>query len=176
MFKTNSCAICKKARPIFEELSFHTDVVDHNDKELEAISSGKTTYEELTYDDGDIPKGPVYIATIDAGWSGRDTTKRCDVDATPTIILLRNKGYNNNNNKETLVDSRSCYVYRGQRATYPLRNFVLGGYALRKKTDMPPPLPETELKPKNHFGRGYDYFMSPSVKWAGNFMFKVLCA
>lgn len=196
MFKTNSCAICKKATPVLEDLSIDIDIASHNDRELEAISKGKVepvkeqtseadkegtakpkgpvyVYEESTVEGGEIPRGPIYIATIDAGWSGRDTTKRFGVDATPTILLLRNEGYGE---QQSNIDSRSYYVYRGQRATYPLRNFVLGGYAVRKKFDMPPPLSDEERKPQSYWGRVHDMIISPSAKWAGGIVGKILLA
>mmetsp|Transcript_29565 Transcript_29565/g.61680 ORF Transcript_29565/g.61680 Transcript_29565/m.61680 type:complete len:522 (-) Transcript_29565:33-1598(-) len=118
-----------------------------------------------------IKAGPVYIATIDAGYSGRDTTKRFQVDATPTILLVRNEGGQHNN-------QRSYYVYRGQRATYPLRSFVLGGYATRKQLPFPPPLPLLERKPTNRSGRLYEWFVSltPSAKWAGGIVCKIVVA
>lgn len=189
MFKTNACAICKKAKPELETLSIDADIVNHNDRELKAIYIGQAekqqqsagqeedktpkgpvyVYEE-SIDEGEIPKGPVYIATIDAGWYGRDTTKRFDVDATPTILLLRNEGFKENSK----VDSRSYYVYRGQRAAYPLRSFVLGGYAMRKRMNMPPHLSVEERKPQSYHGRVYEYFLSPSAKWAGAIIGKLL--
>ena len=194
MFKTDACAICKKAKPVLENLSVDADILNHNDKELAAINSGDTNkqqpkeppakeeeggtpkgpvyvYEEPT-DGGEIPKGPVYIATVDASWSGRDTAKRFDVDATPTILVLRNEGYHDNEK----VDSRSYYIYRGQRAIYPLRGFVLGGFAMRKKMEMPPPLTEFERKPISYLVRVYDYFISPAAKWAGGIIVKILLA
>lgn len=162
MFKTDSCGICKKTKPVLDDLSVDAEIVNHNDKELEAIlhnNGNRQTENQQTEaaseeeDDtpkGPVyvwekpttvggeksPKGPVYIATIDAGgWSGRDITKRFGVDATPTIILLRNEGYNNNGNNSNNVvvhEPRLYYIYRGQRHTYPLRGFVLGGYAVRQ--------------------------------------------
>jgi len=215
MFKTNSCAICKKARPALENLSLDADIVGHNDGELAAaaVDEGRRAdnvvtehqkqqpneesatvveedekeesrtpkgpiyvWEESKVDDGwETPKGPVYIATIDAGWSGRDTTKRFDVDATPTIILLRNDGYDNNRD-DPRVDSRHYYVYRGQRAVHPLRSYVLGGYAVRKRIDMPPPLAEDERKPRSYSGRFYEHVVSPGAKWVGGIIGKMVLA
>jgi len=197
MFKTDACAICKKTKPVLESLSVDADIVDHNDKELETMinDNGRVlekkqpptmteekigtpkgpvyVWEGPTNEEGETPRGIVYIATIDAGWSGRDTTKRFDIDATPTItmLLLRNEGYND---EESNIDSRSYYIYRGQRATYPLRSFLLGGYAARKQMEMPPPLPEAERKPQSKWGRLYDYFVSPSAVWAAETIGKFL--
>ena len=112
----------------------------------------------------------MYIATIDVGWYGRDTTKRFDVDSTPTMLLLRNEGYDGKSNN----DSRFYYIYRGQRAIYPLRNFVLGGYATRKRMNMPPSLSEPVRKPQSNWGRVYDSFLSPSAKWAKGIVGKLL--
>jgi len=132
-----------------------------------------------------IQAGPVYIATIDAGYSGRDTTKRFQVDATPTILLVRNEGHSTtttttttSSNTNSNTDSRSYYVYRGQRATYPLRSFVLGGYATRKQLPLPPPLPALERKPASREGRMYEWFvsLSPSAKRAGGIVCKIVVA
>ena len=201
MFKTNSCGICKKSFPILEALSRDTDIIRHNcnygvdygegevacnDEEI-SVDETKTrmqlqdpsTTTKSDENDGDIPIGPIYIATIDAGWSGRDTTKRFEVDATPTIIVLRNEGYtmdNNNNGQQKYIDTRSYYIYRGQRAIYPLRSFVLGGYTLRKRMTMPPPLSDSERKPVSSLGQMYDYIMTPSAKWAGRMLVKIILA
>ena len=78
----------------------------------------------------------MYIAAIDVGWYGRDTTKRFDVDSTPTMLLLCNEGYDGKSNN----DFRFYYIYCGQRSIYPLRNLVLGGYATRKGMNMAPSL------------------------------------
>ncbi|KAL9180356.1 hypothetical protein ACHAXT_008326 [Thalassiosira profunda] len=188
MFKTNSCAICTKARPVLEELSVDADIAGHNDRELEALARGEIkqtepkgekddpkgpvyTYEKPT-DNGGIHRGPVYVATIDAGWAGRDTKKRFGVDATPTILLIRNEG----RTEESKEEARSYYVYRGQRATYPLRGFVLGGFAARKRMDVPPPLSEGERKPQTLWGRVYDTLVSPGAKWAGGITGKIVLA
>ena len=202
MFKTNSCGICKKAFPILEALSKDKDIIRHNCRnEVDYGDDGVCNREKIVVDssvprsmqqqeasaaaasdggDGEIPKGPIYIATIDAGWSGRDTSKRFEVDATPTIIILRNEGYTTStgNIKEprTNIDTRSYYVYRGQRATYPLRSFVLGGYEVRKQMTMPPPLSDDERKPISTLGRMYEYIISPSAKWAGGILVKIVLA
>jgi len=196
MFKTDSCGICKKVKPVLDSLSVDADIVNHNDGELQAIINNGNVQTEKQHPNepaseedegapkgpvyvweestggGEIPKGPVFIATIDASWSGRDTFKRFGVDATPTILVLRNEGHSDNSN----VDSRSYYTYRGQRATYPFRSFVLGGYALRKRMDMPPPLADSERKPLSYWGRVYDLLLSPSARWAGGIIGKLLLA
>lgn len=197
MFKTNACAICKKAQPIWEELSIDVDIAKHNDRELATINDNHIE-EEQTSDTSDedmedskptgpvyvyeesteeikVPKGPIYIATIDAGWTGRDITKQFNVDATPTIILLRNEGYNGD--KPSMAeDPRSYYIYRGQRTVYPLRKFVFGEYAVRKQVDMPPPLLDEERKPKSYWGQLYDYILSPTAKWSAGLLGKFLLA
>lgn len=195
MFKTNSCGICQKARPVLEELSIDAQIVEHNDRELDAIDKwqfekkesdskkevddtpkGPVYVWEQSSEEGEVPRGPVYIATIDAGWAGRDVTKRFGVDSTPTILVLRNEGYPTADGDSKIADSRSYYLYRGQRATYPLRNFALGGFAVRKRMDMPPPLSDADSKPHSYWGRIYEYVLSPSVKWAGGMMGKILLA
>ncbi len=200
MFKTNSCGICKKSFPILEALSRDADIVRHNCNngldydDGEVVCNGEEISADATKtrmqlqepsttaangNDDEIPIGPIYIATIDAGWSGRDTTKRFEVDATPTIIVLRNEGYNmdnNNNEQQKYIDSRSYYIYRGQRAKYPLRSFVSGGYALRKRMTMPPPLSDNERKPVSSLGQMYEYIISPSAKWAGGILVKIILA
>jgi hypothetical protein len=160
MFKTDSCGICKKVVPILEALVVDGDIVSHNE--------------------------PIYVATIDAGWHGADTTKRFGVDATPTIILLRNEGgsyaggdddgssSSSSSSSSNVVDSRSYYVFREQRALYPLRKFVLGGYQLRKRIDVPPPLPDEERKPRSRTGRLYEHYLSPGANWAGGVIGKIL--
>ena len=45
MFKTNSCAICKKAMPVLRDLSVDVDIVSHNDRELEALSKGQLQHQ-----------------------------------------------------------------------------------------------------------------------------------
>ncbi|KAL7546845.1 hypothetical protein ACHAWF_010176 [Thalassiosira exigua] len=198
MFKTDACGICKKAKPVLEELSVDASIVDHNDRELEAITNGQEekppktaatekenggtpkgpvyVYEKSTGDEGQIPRGPVYVATIDANWFGRDITKRFGVDATPTILLLRNEGWGRGDGASG-KDRRSYYVYRGQRATYPLRTFVLGEFAFRKKMDVPPPLVGAERKPRSWRGKMYDYLLkSRGAKWAGGIIGKILMA
>jgi len=193
MFKTDACGLCKKTRPVLDNLCMDLEIGNHNERELVALIQNKENgqikkdealeiedltpkgpvyvYEETAEGEGGTPKGPVYIATIDAGYSGRDTTKRFDVEATPTIILLRNEGYNDEYSKSS---SRSFYTYRGQRATYPLRTFVLGGYAARKEMEMPPPLAVDERKPQTYWGRVFDSLSSPSAKWAGGIIGKLL--
>jgi len=200
MFKTNKCGICKKAKPVWDDLSMDIDIINHNERELstihelnkeqssteekdkkppvsvyeEELITTTTTTTTTDEDDNSPPTGPVYIATIDAGWSGKDTTLQFSIDATPTIILLRNKGYNDEFNKDEVDDPRSYYIYRGQRAIYPLRQFILGGYKSRKKNDMPPPLLEEERKPTTLRGRIYDYLVSSTTKWIGGIVGKVL--
>jgi hypothetical protein len=198
MFKTNSCGICKKAFPILEALSKDADVVQHNcnnfvdyveddgglcnNDEIPSVDEAARSMqprEPTTASDGnddEVPKGPIYIATIDAGWSGRDTTRRFEVDATPTIIVVRNEGHMASPDNEEHIDARSYYVYRGQRATYPLRSFILGGYTMRKRMDMPPPLSDKERKPVSALGRMYEYIISPSAKWAGGILVKIVLA
>ena len=181
MFKTDACGICKKARPVLEELSIDENISIHNDGEMEVILKGsdkekqQSSEQSLEEDtEGEVvPKGPIYIATIDASWSGRDVSKRFSVDATPTIILLRNEGYDGIKSK---VDSRSYYIYRGQRATYPLRMFVLGGYTHRKRLDMPPPILDEERKPQTYWGRIKEYIFSPATNWIGSLVGKFLLA
>mmetsp|Transcript_4212 Transcript_4212/g.9406 ORF Transcript_4212/g.9406 Transcript_4212/m.9406 type:complete len:430 (+) Transcript_4212:200-1489(+) len=166
MFKTQSCAICKKARPVFDDLSIDTAILDHNARELRMI--------EPTRDNNDIdderPDGPIYIATIDAGWSGKDTSTRFEIEATPTIIVLRNDGSNSVDD-----DPRSYYIYYGQRAVYPLRQFILGKFLLRKKLEIPPPLEEDERKPDGWLGQMYEY-LSPNIWWSGKFILKLIGA
>lgn len=182
MFKTDACGICKKAKPVLEELSIDENISNHNDREMEAIihdgsdkkqQSNEQQSQEEDTEGGVVPKGPIYIATIDASWSGRDVSKRFNVDATPTIIVIRNEGYDGIKSK---VDSRSYYIYRGQRATYPLRMFVLGGYTHRKRLDMPPPILDEERKPQTYWGRIKEYIFSPAAKWMGSLIGKFLLA
>ena len=193
MFKTDSCGICRKVAPILEALAVHGDIVGHNDGwELSAAAATTATREEgvpattATSSVGGgstAPSGPIYVATIDAGWYGADTTKRFGVDATPTIILLRNEGGSyggddddgsSSSSSSNVVDSRSYYVFREQRALYPLRKFVLGGYQLRKRIDVPPPLPDEERKPRSRTGRLYERYLSPGANWAGGVIGKIL--
>lgn len=187
MFKTDSCAICQKAFPVFEQLSVDTEVLQHNDAQL---TSPKESSAE-TDKQSETPKGPVYIATIDAGWSGRDVTKRFEVDATPTILVIRNEGYDKNKYNKVVdsegnhalysksgmkmhdMDPRSYYIYHGQRAQYPLKRFIMGEFVSRKQFPVPPPIPETERKSLTFAGRLYDYVM-PNAKWAGGIVVKVM--
>ncbi|KAL3817522.1 hypothetical protein ACHAXA_003695 [Cyclostephanos tholiformis] len=176
MFKTNACGICKKAMPVLESLSVDAEITSHNErwKQRDATTmGGEGAGSELDDGGGGIPPGPIYVATIDAGWSGRDTTKRFEVDATPTIILLRSDGYADGDESTGAVDARSYYVYRGQRAVYPMRTFVLGGYESRKRNAMPPPLTDAERKPGSYVGRLYEYYLSPGAKWAGGIIGKI---
>ena len=161
MFKTDSCGICRKVVPILEALVVDGDIAGHNE--------------------------PIYVATIDAGWHGADTAKRFGVDATPTIILLRNEGgessaggeddgSSSSSSSSNVVDSRSYYVFREQRALYPLRKFVLGGYRHRKRMDVPPPLTDAERKPRSMTGRLIEQYLSPGASWAGGVIMKILLA
>ena len=163
MFKTDSCGICKKVAPVLEALAVDGDIVGRND----GVSATKTTR-------GGSAAGPIYVATIDAGWSGADTAKRFGVDATPTIILLRSEG--RADGSSNVDPGRSYYVYREQRAVYPLRKFALGGYEVRKRIDVPPPLSDAERKPRNRAGRLYEYYLSPGARWAGGVTGKILLA
>ena len=176
MFKTDSCGLCKKAKPVLESLAVHDHIINHNDdqmKQTNIVDGTAATAEETEKDDDQPPKGPIYVATIDAGsWVGRDITKRFEVDGTPHIILIRNEGYDG----EMKEESRSYYIYRGQRALYPLRRFVLGEFVSRKQMEFPPPLAEEEQKKNGFVGRLYDLFLLPSVKWAGNIVKKILMA
>lgn len=207
MFKTDACALCKKATPVLESLALDAVIVNHNDGEIEAMAKdeehGRTktkrqppdaeeeegeglkpmgpvyVYEEPKGGwDIPVPSGPVYIATVDAGrWSGRDTTRRFGVDATPTILVVRNDGYDvDDDESHDDDDPRSYYAYRGQRATYPLRGFVLGGFAMRKRMDMPPPPTGAERKPTGRWGRAFASLASPSAKFAGGIVGKVVLA
>ena len=184
MFKTDSCGICKKTRPVFENLSVDSDLLRHNEEQFDIIRRGKidvmTTetkdeeypkgpiYVDSSDNDYQTPQGPVYIATIDAGWSGRDTTKRLMVDATPTILVIRNSGSGPSDS-----DPRTIYEYKGQRAVYPLRRFVMGEFLFRKKSDMPPRLDASEQKSRTFIGRAYE-IASPYLKWAGGIIAKIL--
>ncbi|KAL7478817.1 hypothetical protein ACHAW6_004572 [Cyclotella cf. meneghiniana] len=197
MFKTDGCGICRKALPVFELLSTDSSIVDRARTEGGAVESTGTENggnagenEERTKNDDGTVEGPIYIATVDASWHGRDTTKRFAIDATPTIIVLRNEGYDANScnlsemggtagpvlldaagNK--LEDTRSYFIYRGQRAQYPLRSFVLGGFRLRNKMAVPPPLPEEERKPRSFAGRALEY-VKPYVARGGGIILKLL--
>jgi thioredoxin-related protein len=174
MFKTDSCGLCKKAKPILESLAVDADIIKHNDEQMKDevggnIEDGST--EEVGGED-QPPKGLIYVATIDAGsWASRDITKRFEVDGTPHMILIRNEGYT-----DVKEESRSYYVYRGQRALYPLRRFVFGEFASRKQLEMPPPLSQEERKKSGFVGRLYDFLLLPSVKWAGTIVGKIILA
>lgn len=172
MFKTDSCGLCKKAKPVLESLAVDDSIINHNNEHTKEVGDEDNVGVEETEDDGEqSPKGSIYIATIDAGWAGRDITKRFEVDGTPHIILIRNEGYG-----KVKEESRSYYVYRGQRALYPLRRFVLGEFVSRKELEMPPPLSEDEQKKRGFVGRLYDYLLLPSVKWAGTIVGKIFIA
>mmetsp|Transcript_686 Transcript_686/g.898 ORF Transcript_686/g.898 Transcript_686/m.898 type:complete len:383 (-) Transcript_686:113-1261(-) len=176
MFKTDACGLCKKAKPVLESLSVDDDIINHHDEQMKRTNIGEiaaAATEEIENDEDQPPKGPIYIATIDAGsWAGRDITKRFKVDGTPHMILIRNEGYEGERKEE----SRSYYVYRGQRALYPLRKFVLGEFMSRKQIEFPPPLTEDEQKKSGIAGRLYDLLLLPSVKWAGNIVKKIFIA
>lgn len=175
MFKTDSCGLCKKAKPILESLAVDADIISHNDEQMKEAEVGDNIEDgstEVDDDDEQTPKGLIYVGTIDAGsWSGRDITKRFEVDGTPHMILIRNEGYT-----DVKDESRSYYVYRGQRALYPLRRFVLGEFASRKQLEMPPPLSQEERKKSGFVGRLYDFLLLPSVKWAGTIVGKIILA
>jgi thiol-disulfide isomerase/thioredoxin len=179
MFKTDSCGICKKALPEFEKLSIDPLLAEHNEKELISMREFKYVKNEVVEEDKfkamedvnnvydkkqidiQVPAGPVYIATIDAIWSGRDTTKRFGIDATPTIIVVRNEGYDDN-----MDDTRTYTTYRGQRAQYPLRNFVLGGFSYRSTSVIPPLLSPADAKPNSLVGRAFEV-CKPYLTWVG---------
>jgi thioredoxin-related protein len=175
MFKTDSCGLCKKAKPILESLAVDADIISHNDGQMKELEGGGNIEDGSTEevdDEEQPPKGLIYVATIDAGsYAGRDITKRFEVDGTPHMILIRNKGYT-----DVKEESRSYYVYRGQRALYPLRRFVLGEFASRKQLEMPPPLSQEERKKSGFVGRLYDFLLLPSVKWAGTIVGKIILA
>lgn len=176
MFKTDSCGLCKKAKPVLESLAVDDYILNHNDEQIKgADNADKDVVAETESDEEQSPpKGPIYVATIDAGsWAGRDITKRFEVDGTPHIILIQNEGYDDSDVKE---ESRSYYVYRGQRALYPLRRFVSGEFLSRKQMEMPPPLAEKEQKKSGLLGRVYDFLLLPSMKWAGNIVGKIFIA
>ena len=165
MFKTDACGICKKAMPEFEKLPLDPILTAHNENQLKALARKELQYvkgKELAEDE--IPSGPVYVATIDANWEGRDTTKRFAIDATPTIIVLRNEGYD-----DDMDDTRTYTTYRGQRAKHPLRNYVLGGFRYRSKSTIPPPLSTDERKPNSLFGR-YLEIGKPYMAWVGKLL------
>lgn len=175
MFKTDACGLCKKAKPVLESLAVDDYIMNHNNEQMKQtnIAEKIAATEETENDEDQPPKGPIYIATIDAGsWAGRDITHRFKVDGTPHMILIRNDGYDGERKEE----SRSYYVYRGQRALYPLRRFVLGEFVSRKQMEFPPPLPEDEQKKSGFVGRLYDLLLLPSVKWAGNIAKKIFIA
>jgi thioredoxin-related protein len=175
MFKTDSCGLCKKAKPILESLAVDADIISHNDGQMKELEGGGNIEDGSTEevdDEEQPPKGLIYVATIDAGsYAGRDITKRFEVDGTPHMILIRNEGYT-----DVKEESRSYYVYRGQRALYPLRRFVLGEFASRKQLEMPPPLSQEERKKSGFVGRLYDFLLLPSVKWAGTIVGKIILA
>jgi glutaredoxin len=178
MFKTNACGICKKALPVLEALSIDTDILEHNNRE--ARKSIKTLREEAKLlQEGEIPSGPIYEATIDAAsWSSSDITKRFDIEATPTIILIRNEGYStssdkHHSNSNDNIDSRSYYIYKEQRAIYPLRKFVLGEFIYRKRYTIPPVLSIEERKVRTILGQ-IEYYLAPGIKWAGGIIGKLL--
>ena len=113
------------------------------------------------------------------------------VDATPTILVIRNEGYDKNKYNKVVdfegnhalysksgmkmhdMDPRSYYIYHGQRAQYPLKRFIMGEFVSRKQFPVPPPIPETERKSLTFAGRLYDYVM-PNAKWAGGIVVKVM--
>ena len=166
MFKTDSCGICKKTKPELESLAVDDSIVKHNDEQIKRGSDDVNDNEDQT------PTGPIYIATIDASnWAGRDVTRRFQVEGAPHIILLRNEGYG-----ETKEESRSYYVYRGQRAVFPLRRFLLGEFTSRKQLKMPPPLSAEERKKSGFVGRLFDLLLLPGIKWAGTLVGKILVA
>jgi thiol-disulfide isomerase/thioredoxin len=178
MFKTNACGICKKALPVLESLSSDTDILEHNNREVR--KSIKTLRNEAKlFQEGEIPSGPIYVATINAAsWSSSDITKRFDIDATPTIILIRNEGYitpfdKHGSNSNDNIDSRSYYIYKEQRAIYPLRKFVLGEFIYRKRYTIPPVLSMEERKVHTILGR-VEYYLAPGIKWAGGIVGKLL--
>lgn len=163
MFKTDVCGICKKALPEFEKLASDPELAEHNYNQARILKDW-VYVKDAHVEEEQVPIGPVKIATIDANWAGRDTTKRFGIDATPTIIVVRNEGYD-----DDMDDVRIYTTYRGQRAQYPLRNFVLGGFNYRSKSAIPPPLSSRESKPNNLFGRmiviGKPYFI-----WVGKLL------
>lgn len=175
MFKTNACGICKKALPVFESLSIDADILEHNDRELS--KSIHTLRDEANLlQEGGVPLGPIYVATIDAAsWSSSDITKRFEVEVTPTIILIRNDGYitPDTHSHSNNIDSRSYYIYKEQRRIYPLRKFVLGEFIHRKRYTMPPLLSMEERKVRTIVGR-VEYYLAPGVKWAGGIIGKLL--
>lgn len=173
MFKTDACGLCRKTKPVLESLAVDDDIINHNDEQMKETGNiNNIVVEETENYEEQSPKGMIYIATIDAGsWAGRDITKRFEVDGTPHIILIRNEGYG-----EVKEESRSYCVYRGQRALYPLRRFVLGEFVSRKQLEMPPPLSDEEKKKSGFFGRLYDYLLLPGFKWAANIVGKIFIA
>lgn len=194
MFQSTACGLCRKARPVLEELAGDVRVAAHNAGEWGVIGDGSAPpvatkvvdkeWEEEGVPMGPVyaweaaregpqpPRGPVYIATVDAAsWSGRDTAARFGVETTPTIIVVHNKGYVDG--ERSPPDARSYYVYRGQRATYPLRGFILGGFTLRRRLDIPPPLAAPQRKPRGYWWRAYDRFLSPGARWAGGIVSKL---
>jgi hypothetical protein len=167
MFKTDACGICKKALPELEKLSVDPAIIGHNEDQK------KQDRKEVVGEEEPV-NGPIYIATVDANWHGRDVTKRFEVDAIPTIIVLRNEGFDSTKYQfrqtqddndiklfdmsgQKMEDTRTYYTYRGQRAQYPLRTFVLGGYTFREQKPVPPPLSSSDRKPSSLLGQIYDY-------------------
>jgi hypothetical protein len=177
VFKTDSCGICRKVAPVLEALAVDGDVVGHNERELLAAARGEGAGPSADGGGGGgTPPGPIYIGMIDAGWSGADTAKRFGVDATPTILVLRSEG-RGAGGSDVDPPGRSYYVvYREQRALHPMRKFVLGGYELRRRIDVPPPLPDAERRPRGRAGRLYGRYLSPGARWAGGVMGKILLA
>ena len=169
MFKTDACGICKKALPELEKLSIDPAIVEHNTNQAKAMKDFVYVKDQVL-EEGQVPPGPVYIATIDANWDGRDTTKRFGIDATPTIIAVRNEGYD-----DDMDDMRIYATFRGQRAQYPLRNFVLGDFVYKSKSPIPPPLSAEESKPNSLIGRlievGRPYFAWVAKLLAAWFVF-----
>jgi len=200
MFQSTSCGLCRKARSVLEELASDVQISEHNIGERVARGAGSAPpvtedvdedVDERGVPEGPVyawewepagegprpPRGPVYVATVEAAsWSGRDTAARFDVDSVPTILLVHNKGYSDGEGAPSEVEPRSYYIYRGQRAVYPLRGFLLGGFAVRRRFKMPPPLPASQRKRRGFWGRAYDQVLSPSVRWAGSVVLKLFLA
>jgi hypothetical protein len=163
MFKTDACGICKKALPELEKLVVDPALIEHNENELRSLKD--FVYKQgQKAEEGQVPKGPVHIGIIDANWDGRDTTKRFGIDSTPTIIVVRNEGYD-----DDMDDTRTYTTYRGQRAQYPLKNYVLGGFIYRSKSHVPPPLPARESKPNSLYGRLFEVG-KPYLMWVGKLL------
>jgi glutaredoxin-related protein len=163
MFKTDACGICKKALPEFEKLAVDPELIQHNENEVASLKD--FVYQQQQPEEGKVPKGPVYIGLMDANWDGRDTTKRFNIDATPTIIIVRNEGYD-----DDMDDTRTYTTYKGQRAQYALKNHVLsGGYMYRSKSSIPPPLSSRESKPTTLYGRLFE-ICKPYFMWVGKLL------